>query len=228
MNRESIRPVRFRRGVVISLHVLLGLLVTSAAYGADDRWSLRAEGIWLSPKDDRAPTLLGANGTSGPASYGIDGDGSGFGLGIGYRLTPHLGLALDVASADFDVVLRSESAGGTFEDTESAGFEMYLAGVDWHFAPERRLDVSLGLTAAMTKLEDLVFLTASGDREKMTFDDDVGVGFSLGIEWPFGAESRWRLTSRARYLQTILESDSGSGDLDLDPLIVSAGIAYAF
>ena len=228
MTREPIRRARFRRGVVVPLHVLLGLLVTSAAYGADDRWSVRAEGIWLSPKNDRAPALLGANGASGPASYGIEGDGSGFGLGIGYRLTPHLGLALDVASADLDVVLRTETAAGTFENSESAGFDMYLAGVDWHFAPERRLDVSVGLIAAMTKLEDLVFLTASGDREKMTFDDDVGVGLSLGIEWPFGAESRWRLMGRARSLQTILESDSGSRDLDLDPLIVSAGVAYAF
>lgn len=228
MTRPPIRHARTRRGLVVTLPVLIGLLVASAAYGADERWSLRAEGIWLSPKDDRAPALLGADGTSGPASYGIDGDGSGFGFGIGYRLTPRLGLALDVVATDLDVALRAETAAGTVEDTESAGFEMVFAGLDWHFAPARRLDVSLGLTAAMTKLEDLVFLTPDGGRQKMTFDDDVGVGLVLGIEWPLAAESGWRLTGRARYLPTILESDSGSRDLDLDPLIVSAGVAYAF
>lgn len=228
MSRPPIRHARLRRGAAVSLHVLLTLLAASPAHGAEGRWSLRAEGVWLSPQDERAPALLDANGTSQPASYGIHGDGFGFALGLGYRITPRLGLSLDLASVDLDTVLRAETATGPLEQAESARFQMYIAAAEWHFAPARRLDVSLGPVVAMTKLDDLVFLTQDGGREKLTFDDDVGFGLALGVDWPLAAEGRWRLTGRARYLQTILESDSGAGDLDLDPLIVSAGIAYDF
>lgn len=208
--------------------VSIAVLTATPSLGQEGRWTLRAEGILLAPNDQRVVAHLGGDGSGAEATYGLDGEGVGIGIGLEYRLSRRVGLDLSVASVDLQTVLRTERTGGTIEDRESAAFELYVAGVEWHLLPERRLELTVGAFAAMTKLDDLVFLTELGESEKLTFDDDVGFGASLGVDFPVSADGRWRLTGKLRFLKTILESDSGDTDLDLDPSMLTIGAGYRF
>ncbi|HVS65417.1 MAG TPA: OmpW family outer membrane protein [Thermoanaerobaculia bacterium] len=218
-----------RRPAVPPLLLLAALVASSSAvaHGQDSRWSLGVDGLYLAADDGRAAVGAAAGAPAG-ATYGIDGDGVGFGLALGYRATRRFGVELELATVDLDVAVPSATPGAARADTESASFELYLMEFRWHLVPERRFDLTLGALVAMTKLADVRFPTAAGGSAKLTFDDDVGFGLALGVDWPLGGDGGWLLRGRLRYLRTILESDSGAQDLDLDPLLLSVGVGYRF
>ena len=62
----------------------------------------------------------------------------------------------------------------------------------------------------------------------MFVDDDYGFGAKAALDVPFGRERAWRFLSDLRYLVTILESEVPGQDLELSPLILSAGVGYRF
>ena len=76
--------------------------------------------------------------------------------------------------------------------------------------------------------DDVIFLTAAARPEKLTFDDDHGLGAKLGVDVPLRSGSRWFLSAEACFLVTIMESEVAGQDLDFDPLIVSLGVSFRF
>lgn len=214
----------------VALYLALTAPVTALAAESEERWTLRATAGTVSPADDVAPIESTQSGPiAGQADHRL-GDGTELGLALEYRWTRRLGVELGYFVADHDTSFTLEGdrfgPGGVRVDEQTVGVETLTAGVAYHLRPERRVDVVLGAFVAMSKADDLVFNTEIGRRDKLSFDDDVGPGLEAGVVVPLGPSSRWHLVAEARYLLSILESDSGGEDLAYDPLTVAAGIGF--
>jgi outer membrane protein W len=209
-----------------ALLALTALLVSPAlaapAFGAGPPgadWTLRAHAVQVSPADEAAP--------SGPGTLSMD-DGTGFGLDLEYRVTPRFGVELSAFTADLDGRFRLDTGGVTLEDTEPIAITSYSLGLNLHFRSGGRVDFHAGLFGAMSTFDDVIFLSEAGLREKRSFDDDHGFGLKVGADIAVTPDGAWALSASARYLLTILEAEESGSDLDLDPLIVTAGVAWRF
>jgi outer membrane protein W len=223
------RPVRRSRAAIVPplWASLLALGFVQAAAAQDTpRFALRAHWLWLSPAGDTSPVATAVPGEA--ATYSVTEDGSGFELGLEYRVGPRLGVELGVVIADLDASLRVGGAAATVEDVETQGIESVSLGVAWHLFPERRFDLALGVFAAQTTFDDVIFLTEAGRAEKHTFDDDHGFGVEAAVEVPLQRDGRFTFRAELRYLVTILESEVAGQDLDLDPVVLALGIGYRF
>lgn len=239
-NAMSIRSaMRSRSPEAISGNVrrILAILVVAAALPlapisgqeAVGRWSLTASGVWFSPAGDEVVVSQGMPLAAQREVLAVSEDATGFALGLEYRWRPRIGLELGALLAEMDSTYRVEVAGRTtFADTETMDLESLLLGVNWHLTPERRIDLSIGGFVAQTKPADTIFLTEVGRRVKQVFDDDLGVGVKVGLETSLRSQSAWGLAASVRYLDTIMESETPGQDLDLDPVILTAGARYRF
>lgn len=197
-----------------------------SAQEAGDRWTLTAAGAWLSPAGDEVTVSQGPPLAAQRETQEVSEDATGFALGLEYRFKPQIGVELGLLLVEMDTTMRSEIAGLAFTDTEAMDLESVLLGVNWHPAPERRFDLSIGGFVAQTKPADVIFRTEIGGREKRVFDDDVGFGVKVGLELPLRPRSRWGLAASVRYLKTILESETPGQDLNFDPVVVTVGVRY--
>ena len=144
------------------------------------------------------------------------------------RLGRRWGLEVATLSADLDARFDLDLGIQALADTETSSFELWSLGVNYHLTPERATDVHVGVFAAITYFDDLVFLTEAGRADKLVFDDDVGFGVKLGVDHPLGDSGRWWLTAGVRYLRVILEGEIAGQDGDLDPVIGTVGVGYRF
>jgi len=58
-------------------------------------------------------------------------------------------------------------------------------------------------------------------------DDELAVGATVGVDVALGDGDRWLLNAAVRYLDSSLEGPLGV-ELDLEPLLLGAGISYRF
>jgi hypothetical protein len=230
MNASPAAAPRLDRSRSLGLAALLLLALPAIPLAADEpRWTAQVQGVWLSPAGDRFTAgRTSPTGLPETTTHIVEEDAIGFGVSLEARLTRRIGLELAIASVDLDNDFRLESGGVMIEDREAMGVESFSLGADWHFAPGRRADASLGAFLAQTTFDDVIFLTEAGRREKLTFDDDYGFGIKLGVDLPVRRDGPWVLSADLRYLVTIMESEVAGQDLELDPLIVSLGVGYRF
>lgn len=217
-----------QRGLLVGL---AWLLISAPPLWSENnrRWSVGGYGVGLSPSGDQVTFVSSPQpGLEERATHSVSDDGTGFGLSVEYRPTRRVSVELGALSVDIDNDFRVESAGVLLTDVEAVGVESYMIGVDWHLTPERRADIQVGLFVAQTEFADVIFLTEAGRRDKLTFDDDHGVGIKLGVDWPFRVESPWFLSADLRYLSTLMESEIQGQDLDFDPLILAIGVGVRF
>lgn len=225
--RTDRHPAILRRAARLGLILLLAPAATLVA--GSPRFTLRAHGVWLSPAGDQVTvTRSPAGGGEERTTHQVSADGTGFGLSLAYRVARRISVELGVWAVDVDNDFRLDAAGTTLTDVETMGVKSVYLGVDWHLTPAHRADVRLGLFLAQTEFDDVIFLTAAGRSEKLTFDDDHGAGVRLAVDWPFRPAGRWLLSADLRYLVTLLESEIAGQDLDFDPLVVTAGVGFRF
>ena len=195
-----------------------------------ERWTLRGYGVGLFPVDDEVTFLRSSEDSPLPATltHSVD-DGGGFGVGVERLVHRRFGIEATVLFTELDNLLAARLGdAAVVNDVETAGLEIFTLGLNYHFASSTRWNVHAGLFIGMSKLEDVIFLTEIGRREKLTFDDDIGVGVNFGLEVPFKQGSHWQFSAGLRYLSTILESENAGEDLDLNPFIPTVGISYRF
>lgn len=213
--------------------LLLALVAfADSALAKDDwRWSVRATGGVSITADDAGPVLETLSGpiVVGTATHGVS-DGSGGGVSLELLATQRLGVELGVSWFDYDTTFTLVGDGvgliGALVDTETVLVETFLGGVNYHFWPQRRVDLSVGAFFAMSKPEDLFFNTESGRRDKLAFDDDTGFGVLVRADVLLSSSGRWLLTAEARAASLIFEGEFAGQDLDLDPTTVSIGFGY--
>jgi outer membrane protein W len=222
------RSVAYRPGRSLGLLLvsLIGSTLPAAQAQESSRFTLRGYGVLLSPTGD-VVSVADAESLE-RTTHTVTEDGTGFGVALEYRWRPRLGVELGVLLAEVDNSFRLESGDAVLTDVEAMGVESVSVGMNWHFAPDRRFDYSLGVFVAQTTFDDVIFLTEAGRPEKLTFDDDHGFGVKAAFDAPFRRGGPWSVGVELRYLITILESEIAGQDLDLDPLLVTLGVGYRF
>lgn len=219
------------RFVVAWLLVAASLLAATTPLLAapKERWSLRALGVFYAPTGDQTLVALSpSQGDQNFATHEVSEDGTGFGLTLEYRVTPHLGIEVGATFVDVDNSFRIQDSGSALSDVESMDFEIFHGGVSWHFTPDRRADLRIGIFMAETSFTDVIFFTEIGRQDKLAFDDDYGIGANFGADFDFRRGGRWFGSVDLRYLVTIMESEVAGEDLDLDPFSVRLGVGFRF
>lgn len=121
-----------------------------------------------------------------------------------------------------------------FVDSDSLEIETYLAGVDFHLLSRPRAHLTLGGFVAQSSFSDQLYLTALDRRLIRSFEDETSFGVKVGGAWEFVQTSSggaWFAAVDGRYSPLTLEGDvqfAEGHELDLDPVILSAGIGYRF
>ncbi len=195
----------------------------SVADSPEKRFTLTASVVGVSPSGD----LIRSSLPEGEGRFDVS-SGSGLGLALDYRLSPRWGVGLSLRSASLDTQLRVATTAGTLEAHDSLRFEMYGLSGSYRFLVRERLELYALGAVVMSKGSDQVFVLDSSRQIKLTFDDDIGFEFALGADFQLGGERSWVLSGVLGHLVTILETDSGFQDMDLDPWTLQVGVGYRF
>lgn len=170
---------------------------------------------------------------------------SGFGLGLGYRISPRLGVELDVLSSK----LEDRMTFGFFDDqllTIESSLRMtpVLAGLDFHLTPGRRADLYMGPVLGLVRYDDIE-LEFGGDLlegetvpvQRVQTKDGFAWGARLGVDVPLGRRGAF-FTASATYLKAEVEVEGFDdpeigeaedfGSFDLDPFLAQIGFGYRF
>lgn len=211
--------------------------------GPDHRWILRAFGFGGDGGErERFETIGPADGLR-QNSLALDGP-AGVGVALEYLFNKRIGIegALLIGDVDgnFDEDrLDFDPATGGLRmiwvgDDDDVSFTAFTIGVNFHLTPDHRADVYIGPLLGFTQYDDGQFSLDRG-LVRVDFDDDSALGAQVGVDVPFRRDGRWGFNSALRYLPSSTEVTNfgavvGSDDIeiDVDPLLFSAGISIRF
>lgn len=218
MNRKA----RF----VSNLGLVLALATAGQAAARQDRgWSASLAGV--------STRTTGGEDTASSLGLGLD---------IKYRISPRLGVALDVSSGELENELEFDFFDTEFTLESSLRATPVLARLDWHLTPTRRADLYVGPVFGLVRYGDMeVELRGDGLEEEMELmdakvDDGFAWGAHIGVDVPIGRRGAF-FTAGATYLRAEVETEGledpeveGGGDFsfDLDPFMTRIGFGYRF
>jgi outer membrane protein W len=200
-------------------HIVLAAVLILAALSTevqakDASWTLRVHGaIVESSAGDQASVQ---NGVSSSVDVG-----GGFGIGAEYRFSDRLGFEFSALIAGLEV--GSSVSGRTFEARSFESSMMPLTfAVPFHFDTGTRADLFVAPTFSIVRYLD-VETTVGGASvgTRVDVDSDAALGAALGVDVPFG-KGKWCFSTGVRYMKTKVENT------DVDPVIVTVGVAYRF
>lgn len=194
--------------------VVVLVTATPAVLPADSSWTLRFHGAVLQSSAQESSRV----GTGFENSVDIAG---GLGFGVEYRLSERLGLELSTFYAGLRIEQRVSAGHESVLDLDLGVMPLTLA-VPIHFANGRRVQLYAGPTFSVVRYLDLetrigIGQAASGIEE----GTESALGAAFGIDVPLG-KGAWAFSAGLRYMNT------GPGEVDLDPVIVTLGFAYRF
>lgn len=157
--------------------------------------------------------------------------GGGAGFGLNWILSDRL--SLEMKAAALATRLRLRRTGGDFVATADLGYaELYplMAVLQWHMLERGSIRPYIGAGVSHVILRNI-------DKETIgitgiDFEDPTGLVVNGGLRFPFG--DRWNALADARY--TPIETQARArfigttavSEIDVNPLIVSFGLAYRF
>jgi hypothetical protein len=160
--------------------------------------------------------------------------GFGFGINGEYRFSRRLGIDLGVlGGAAVDVAFNEAATGEwVWTEYETLTFTPISAGLDIHLTPDKDVDLYVRPMLAWIRYGGLEFHSSGGwSRTTVEFEEDIGVGISLGLDVPFGRPERWFFTATLSHLESELRGrDRSSGSMfgDYDATILGFGFGYRF
>lgn len=220
--------------LALALAAALAAASPASAADAGDRWQLSFSGAYA----------------ESTASAGPEGAPGG-GVMIAYRTSPRIGVALNVATTEFDEEADFDFFGTEIRSTAEMRVTPVLARLDFHLTPGRRAELYLGPVAGWASVGDVDletrvrFPTAPGVVSRVSFgtDDPFVWGAHAGVDVRLGgAGSRSYLSAGVTWLDLPLEielppphpaEDDNTVDVepvsgDLDPLLVQVGYSLRF
>jgi outer membrane protein len=160
---------------------------------------------------------------------------TGYGLGLNVFFTDRFSVEFAATSVESDVAFESSNplvpafTGGSLEMIP------ITATLQWHFNPEGRFDPYVGAGAAYVLFDDLDGRDDIDDidLDAIEFEDDAGFVVNAGAS--FDITPNFALNLDAKYVPVSSAAtavfSSGPGvesDIDINPLILSAGLSLQF
>ncbi len=191
-------------------------------------WTVRAYGARLDTSADEfflASTDPATNTIPIREHFNIE-NGSGFGFGLEYRPTQKIGVEAGLLLASLDASYKLDIGSDWAMDQDDVDFTAFTLGLNFHpLETSGRFDLFLGPFIGFSNFDDADF-SALGTTKGYDFDGGFLWGAQIGFDLLFTEGGPWAFTSALRYLETSAEENSF--EIDLDELILSAGIAYRF
>ena len=228
--------------LVSSSLLLVAALATSAlsspAYAADEKWKVRVRGIGIIPNDDSGNVFLNPGATN--TGTGVEVDAAGVPeVDITYMITPNWGVEAIAGIANHDVNLT----GNGLAPAVPAGTKLFDTWVlpptvtlQYHFMPESHIRpyVGVGVNYTATLWDD-----ATTGLEAVLGPVDVSSsnswGWALQAGLDYDINDSWFFNVDVKYIDIDTTAKLGFGggnelrvDVDVDPVVVGAGIGYRF
>jgi outer membrane protein len=192
-------------------------------------WLVRMRAIGVLPTDESdgiTPDLTAGKLEAQPAVVPE--------LDFTYMATENIGFELILATTPHDVEGRGSIAGlGKVADTWLLPPTLL---VQWHFLPNSRFNpyVGAGINYTITYGEDATrsLETALGGPTKVELDNSVGWAVQAGMD--VSLDEHWFLNIDAKYIDMSVDARIKTGgttrkdNVDINPVIVGAGIGYRF
>ena len=223
-----------KRSMLVGPCVLLGISLSGAAFAHEaGDWVLRAGVGQVNPKSDNFSMTEDGESTS------VDVDsGTSLTLMGTYFFTENW--AFDILAAwPFKHDVNATVSDGT--DTLSAKVAEIehlppTFSVQYHFLPDAAFQpyAGLGLNYTTFTSEDLTDVVVAGENlgpiaDSLSLDSSFGVAVQLGADWKFN--DNWLVNFDVRWMD--IDSDltvdgEDVGTIEIDPLVYSINIGYAF
>lgn len=198
--------------------ILASGLIFAAASPAipapESSWTVRFHGAII--ESTAADQTIVDNG----AESRVETDG-GLGIGLEYRFSDRYGLEFSTLFAGLEVGSSISGGAGMVQSLELSMMPLTVA-VPFHFHPGGRADLFVAPTFSVVHyvdIESTVSGTAVGTW--IDVDSDPAPGAAVGIDIPFEM-GRWAFSAGLRYMKT------SAGEIDVDPVIVTFGLACRF
>ncbi|MBP7148677.1 MAG: OmpW family protein [Acidobacteria bacterium] len=198
--------------------VLLALLAgTGAAVAQESANIFRGHVVYVDPTGDENIDI-GFDVKLEPDSA------TGFGISYERRLTEQMGLEFGLFRSEHDV---EASAFGDEMTIGDYSFMPFTVALNFHVARTDTLDFYLAPMVAYVMYGDLEANEDFSD-DNLKIDDDFGFGAVVGLEVP--ASGNWAFSAQLKYLKTTAsgEDDGDDAEVDINPWILHAGVAYRF
>lgn len=209
---------------------ILALFFTSVAFAADSKWVVRGLPSYFSTSSEKSTATAMLPSPVGQETISQVTDGApGIGVSLEYRWSERLGIegAAFLSSHDSDMAISNDL--GTFSATDSTRFRTFTVGANYYFLSNGRTQWSLGGFVPLMFADGTDHAFPGLNRtESRAYDQDYGLGIKGGVDWFLSADSRWSLTLEGRYMFLLIMESETAGDVEVDPLVLSVGIAYRF
>lgn len=200
------------------------------------QWKIRPHVTYWDVDDDgtmlQQVVILNSAPVSAREKFRV-GDGIGVGVGVEYYFTDRIGLEGEIEYTEVETTLVFDRGPDWALDTEDAGTFSLLLGPNVHLTPERRVDFYLGPVVGFVDPGSLDFETFDISTSG-SIDSEFVWGGKVGLDVPFGSESRWGFNASARWLDLSPEVElsnpllGGRFDADIDPITLNIGLVYGF
>lgn len=180
-----------------------------------DRWLLRARAIAVSP-DESSSTTIGGHATA-DTSYAPE-------LDVSYFFTPHIAMELIAATTNHDIGAKNTALGNL--DLGDVWVLPPTITLQYHFNPEGDLRPYVG-----AGVNYMYFYGADrGDASAIQYENGFGTALQAGID--IGINEHWAVNFDVKKLWNNVDVKVNNGaayaDVDLDPWVIGAGLAYRF
>lgn len=204
-------------------------LIGSSLQAQSGSWRVIGSANWLERTGEAtAPDEPPAVGT---ARLETDFDsGAGIGLAFAYYLTDNLAIEARGSVVRSDLRVRIRTASDAVAVLDLGNFHLYPLGavLQYHIPTTRRFRPFVGAGAGYLIVGDV----EGEGSERVEFDNSTGLILNAGFNYSFG--NHWALNGDVRYAPIETESTAifvernQVEELNIEPLIISAGLSYSF
>lgn len=197
---------------VAAVQVMAAVAPAFAQSATDNPWQVRVRGIGVLPDDDSTVNIGGNTDVENAYVPEVD---------FSYFFTPNVAAELILATANHEVNYTGNTNLG------DAWILPPTLTLQYHFAPEQAFSPYLGagLNYSMFYGED----AGPGFRN---LEIDGGLGYAVQAGFDFWLNDHWGLNVDAKKIWLNIDAELNNGaitaDIDLDPWILGAGVAYRF
>ena len=202
--------------------VALAALATPAMAGSDvdvfakERWQFRLRGIGVMPDSGGHTSINGSPDANDAIVPEFD---------ITYFFTDHVAAELILATSPHDLDLKNSDAGDL-----DLGKTMILPPtltLQYHFTPDETFSPYVGAGVNYT----LRYAEEDG-ADTNTLEADGSFGYALQAGFDYWMNDNWGLNLDVKKVWVDVDASINSGaitgEVDLDPWIVGAGVSYRF
>ncbi|HXU46343.1 MAG TPA: OmpW family outer membrane protein, partial [Thermoanaerobaculia bacterium] len=188
---------------------------------------------FVDPKDERVMTSRQRTPTLAErTAWGLE-KGWGIGASVERRFTEVVGLEGGLLLSRIQSSFKLDLNGAWEMSNKKVGLTLLTLGPNFHLLHDPgKVDLCLGPFLGYAIWSGKSY-GALGESHKRDLDDGLGFGLQLGIDAPIHRTETgiWSVHGGVRYLDLSTDVDLetlGSKKIDVNPLILSAGLSYSF